>query len=149
MYINKHKLIILVVLCVYDIRTKFPIIRGKQCRSSFTSMGMGGTKTPCISGFSLIYLFKRIVGNWSFLSSPESFSQAGILKSKEPGVWGWFSPICAVEDALIYTLLLWQLWTGGLQEWIVLSLFAREFYLFHWLSMLLKNLSLHMPPISK
>lgn len=105
MYINKHKLRILVVLCVYDIRTKFPIIKGKQCRSSFTSMGMGGTKTPCISGFSLIYLFKRIVGNWSFLSSPESFSQAGILKSKEPGVWGWFSPVCAVEDALIYTLL--------------------------------------------
>lgn len=116
MYINKHKLIILAVLCVYDIRTKFLIIKGKQHRSSFTCMGMGGTKTLCISGFSFIYLFKRVVGNWSFLSSPEGFSQPGILKSKEPGVWHWFSPVCAVGAALIYTLLLWQLRTGGLQE---------------------------------
>lgn len=73
MYINKHKWIILVVLCVYDIRTKFPIIKAKQCWSSFSSMGTGGTKAPCISGFSFIYLFRRIVGNWSFSVPQKAF----------------------------------------------------------------------------
>lgn len=57
----------------------------------------------------------------------KSFSQPGILKSKGPGVWVWFSPVSAVEDALICTLLQLQLWTGEPQEQIVVLFLPENF----------------------